>query len=1022
MVVKKNNYLGIVLLIFMVFHMDKTYAQEGISYKAFGYNEGLHRLTIYSAVTDKEGFLWVASNKGLLRCDGNSIDFFKHQPEHTSSVLSDNNVDLLINSKEELWVCSGIGLSKYNVEGNYFQNYIPDSLIQVQSGDTYFCIHEDTLRRIWMGGHNGITMFDTRTNKFSKNNDWLTYAKKEGIVKTEIRNSSILNIIDKDSDELWLLSVYGLFSVNVNTNKYNYYPYHNVTDYWAYNIAYVDADGSLWLTSYDNDFYCYQPQTQKWEKHFWPADKDENPSQVTSITSYNNGLLLLATSNGFYSYDKISKKSQPIVDEKYPGRLPKEQMRILYSINDNMYLTNDKASPTIYWFNEKNIPKNKRIKKYKASTINRIFIKHDQRELLYGDWNENKTYRYLINEELCMEFEDRRKNKIKGGFQKYQYFNDTLSFIVTDSHLYRYFEGQNVLYDIKLPPEVKSLSSLRNIVKDNNNRFYVRDRVFGLLMINDSFKEANVFDKNFNEGRDQYGCLYFDSLSNSLWLSVDNKGVIIIHLQNKTYQHLPLNSRPYFKMASITDINGDDKGNIFLNVLNNGMIRINSLKLVPEFIPVIKNSSSNKTIYGTFYKNKYFFTTDAALCSYNLNTNEVRCHEVAYDNESFLGNQLYQSKPGELLYFKGPEHYGLIDLNALDKNNNTGKIYIKDIQVKGQSLKPKDLKYLSYKDNDLLIKFGYLQKEIVCEIGLQYRINKGHWQLFNNNFNLQLSNLSPNTYSIEVCDIFQDNQIFELTFEIKEAWWKHWSLLFGIFSVLVLLFAAYFKRRIKSIERREASKRELQKKISRVEIAAIRAQLNPHFVFNCLNSINRYILVNETETASVYLTKFSRLIRIVLDNSREEVISLDRELEALKIYIAIENMRFQHAFDYQIRIKDGLHLSDYNVPPLLIQPYVENAIWHGLIHKKEKGVLKIIIDKREEALIIVVEDNGIGRDKAKELNSKAMDDRKSYGISLNSERLSLMNQLNDTDNKIIVEDLHDLNDHPTGTRVTITIH
>ena len=137
----------------------------------------------------------------------------------------------------------------------------------------------------------------------------------------------------------------------------------------------------------------------------------------------------------------------------------------------------------------------------------------------------------------------------------------------------------------------------------------------------------------------------------------------------------------------------------------------------------------------------------------------------------------------------------------------------------------------------------------------------------------------------------------------------------------------------------QLQKLESQKQLSELEMQALRAQMNPHFIFNCLSSINRFILKNETEEASDYLTKFSRLIRMVLNNSKKAFISLGRRTGKLRLYLDMERLRFKNSFDYSITYKNSVDVENIFIPPLLLQPFAENAIWHGLMHKQENGFL-----------------------------------------------------------------------------------
>jgi LytS/YehU family sensor histidine kinase len=213
----------------------------------------------------------------------------------------------------------------------------------------------------------------------------------------------------------------------------------------------------------------------------------------------------------------------------------------------------------------------------------------------------------------------------------------------------------------------------------------------------------------------------------------------------------------------------------------------------------------------------------------------------------------------------------------------------------------------------------------------------------------------------------------------------------------------------------------LQHKAAQLEMHALRAQMNPHFLFNSLNSINRFILQNNSEQASQYLTKFSRLMRLILQNSQSELIPLENELEALRLYLELEAVRFDHHFSYVVQVDPEVDVSALKVPPLIIQPYVENAIWHGLMHKEEKGHLTVKLFQEEEFLICSITDDGIGRKKAAELKSKSASTHKSMGMKITADRIAIMKSSKAGDNHIQITDLVLPDGQPAGTRVELKI-
>ncbi len=262
------------------------------------------------------------------------------------------------------------------------------------------------------------------------------------------------------------------------------------------------------------------------------------------------------------------------------------------------------------------------------------------------------------------------------------------------------------------------------------------------------------------------------------------------------------------------------------------------------------------------------------------------------------------------------------------------------------------------------------------------------------------------------------------------------NILIGGIIILLLLAAIIFRNII--LERRNEKQRlehelelqilessetktQLQQQATELEMRALRAQMNPHFIFNSLNSINRFILEKNSPQASRYLTKFSRLMRMILQNSQASLISMERELESLELYLNLEVLRFDNHFDYKISVAEDLDPSELRVPPLIIQPYVENAVWHGLMHKEEKGQLDIEVSREDNYLYVRVVDNGIGRRKAAELASKSATKHKSMGLKITADRIAMIRRAHSDESVIKLNDLVGPDGCAVGTEVIIKI-
>jgi LytS/YehU family sensor histidine kinase len=217
-------------------------------------------------------------------------------------------------------------------------------------------------------------------------------------------------------------------------------------------------------------------------------------------------------------------------------------------------------------------------------------------------------------------------------------------------------------------------------------------------------------------------------------------------------------------------------------------------------------------------------------------------------------------------------------------------------------------------------------------------------------------------------------------------------------------------------------KADTEKRIAELRLSALRAQMNPHFIFNAINSIQHFVLQNNSEQAYNYLAKFSRLIRLVLDQSQSESISLDQELKMLNLYIELEQLRFERPFSYEIIVDEELADNNIKVPGMLVQPFVENAIWHGLLPKKTgEAWIRIEFRRQKGFTEITIEDNGVGRKAAEKLRPKD-EKRRSYGLQITEERLRISEEKSPDQPVIQITDMHNENGDATGTKVVIQLN
>ncbi|SRX53771.1 histidine kinase [Aequorivita sp. CIP111184] len=252
---------------------------------------------------------------------------------------------------------------------------------------------------------------------------------------------------------------------------------------------------------------------------------------------------------------------------------------------------------------------------------------------------------------------------------------------------------------------------------------------------------------------------------------------------------------------------------------------------------------------------------------------------------------------------------------------------------------------------------------------------------------------------------FENQELIERNSQIQK--WVIGSL---IVIVLLLFFAAYTQ--YKNVKQQKFANNVLALK-------SLRSQMNPHFIFNALNSVNSFIAVNDERTANKYLTDFSLLMRSVLENSEEDFIPLEKEIELLELYVKLEHFRFKDKFDYKITIDENIKLNEFVIPPMLLQPYVENAVWHGLRYKEAKGLLEINFQQiNSETIKISIIDDGIGRSKSNEFKTENQKKQKSKGMGNTQKRIAILNEMYKDKVDVKVENVFENNE---GTKVELIL-
>jgi ligand-binding sensor domain-containing protein len=303
------------------------------------------------------------------------------------------------------------------------------------------------------------------------------------------------------------------------------------------------------------------------------------------------------------------------------------------------------------------------------------------------------------------------------------------------------------------------------------------------------------------------------------------------------------------------------------------------------------------------------------------------------------------------------------------------------------------------------------------------RLNEGAWSESSEG-KLSLRGLQPGTHAFELKVMNREglwSPVIHLRVIMTPPWWQTLAARIVLAVLLASAIVLAFRLRLNWIRRRERRAEATARTVNELKLQALRAQMDPHFIFNCLNSIDKYILMEQGEQASRYLNRFAKLVRLILNQSDSVSVPLEKEAEMLRYYLELEALRFKSPFTWEVKVDPELALAEAELPTMLVQPYVENAIWHGLQHKESAGRIIVEFRKLGNDLECTIEDDGIGREASARINADRRVGHLSKGMRVNADRLRLFEETHGSGVRSEIIDLKDRDGNALGTRVRLVL-
>ncbi|MEY2917288.1 MAG: hypothetical protein RIS73_1002, partial [Bacteroidota bacterium] len=467
------------------------------------------------------------------------------------------------------------------------------------------------------------------------------------------------------------------------------------------------------------------------------------------------------------------------------------------------------------------------------------------------------------------------------------------------------------------------------------------------------------------------------------------------------------------------------QGILYAGSFSDGIVKVKNT------IAQLLNSPANTlatTVYKLYADSIYLWlTSDEQLQRYNTITGAVINYTSA--------DGLPKAEIKDILVQNGKVYLATTDgLVVFNNNKNSFNnvpplLQLNKFLVNEKEMPVNNRLTLNANENNIELFFSLLSFKDNAASAISYCINKEDWKTLQKGVrNLQLAALAAGEYTVEIKAFNEDgivaaNNITVRFFIATPFYKRNWFLVFAASLVITAMYV-YFKQRLKNEKKNNeliAQKMQLEQELHQSMLASIKSQMNPHFIFNALNTVQSYIYTNEKENASQYLGKFSELTRTILDMSNKEKVTLAEEIKALQLYMELEQLRFEDKLQYIFTIDKNISTETTFIPSMLIQPYIENAIKHGLMHQKNKGLLQINFVKNAHSITVEIDDNGVGRKASEAINKQRNKKHESFSSSANQKRLVILNKGLKESISLTIIDKTDNYGNATGTKVYLNI-
>ena len=957
---------------FLIFFIPFLSFGQNYELKAFSIADGLPQSQVYGIDEDHNGNIWLGTRGGgIAKFDGVNFEVFTTQDGLLSNFVS----SVFHDSRDNIWIGTSTGVSLYN--GIQFRNFRFEKesfRVSVSS------IAESKNKELFFGTSNGVYKRSKKKN--------INISKEIGLP-----GNSVTDVFIDSLENLWIAHNKG-FSL-YNSGESTHFSNSELANVSPQCIT-QGKNNNIWIGTYGKGIL----KTRGEDYGFI----EETNGLIVLDLFYENGKLWLSTlKNGVLIYDIAQQKLQPIQDIE---NLPTTNCHVVFKDSWGGKWIGTSGGGLLKYSR----PEIKNLSSSDGVEGNYIYaVNHSLDSGIWISTNARKLYKYTNG-----EIEEYGLNK--------NIFPQKIKAILEDSkgRLWIGTEGSGIMLWVngktKFYKEGKYLGSgfVKDVVEDKDGYIWIATSN-GISRFSPELSNVKFFTKgNKNIHFNRVTSLHVDR-SNRVWYGTQGRGLGCILDSG----YVVVDKDKGLSDNVIRDLSEDNIGNLFLATANAG---VDAVSIYSNDMLVSNLSLEN----GLSFNNVYSVHCDAknqvwlgGAKGVDRVINPLRKEKEVKSfglTEGFIGLETNQGAVCEDL--KGNIWWGTIDgvmmkpSFDLKKNNKKPKISISSVNlfyknIQGTKYEPNVLNWYStgnlifdFKDNHVGFVLDGNDLSRPEDIRYKWRLDggDGRWSPVVKQSEVFFSNLSPGRYIFQAKAVNKDgveSDMLEFYFAVAapfyyEVWF--WAIILLVLGGLTYLVIQQRIKAIKIKANEESEKLRLEKEVLEMEQKALRLQMNPHFIFNALNAIQDQIRAEDNKGARHSLSKFSKLMRQILDSSRTDYISLELELNILENYLSIEKLTRNNAFNYTIDVSSDIDPEEEGMPPMMIQPFLENAIIHGIASLQGNGMIKLSFKAVEDFLEVSIEDNGVGRKRAKELKSQIHQQHKSVALEVIQSRLDNLSQ------------------------------